>query len=75
MSERTDAMDAAIQEAIQIDLLMGHNWSGWPGAFCLNCGIPDPLEECIAVCEDTKKYCDIHVLEFCKAPYTKDDFQ
>lgn len=21
-----------------------HNWSGWPGAWCLNCGCGDPYE-------------------------------
>jgi len=21
-----------------------HRWSGWPGAFCLDCGIEDPME-------------------------------
>lgn len=25
-----------------------HRWSGWPGALCLNCGVEDPLEQCIA---------------------------
>jgi hypothetical protein len=25
-----------------------HRWSGWPGAWCLDCGISDPLEFCIA---------------------------
>lgn len=24
-----------------------HRWSGWPGAFCLDCGEPDPAEQCI----------------------------
>ena len=26
-----------------------HNWSGWPGAYCLKCGAGDPAELCIAV--------------------------
>jgi hypothetical protein len=26
-----------------------HRWSGWPGAFCLRCGIEDPLETLIAI--------------------------
>jgi hypothetical protein len=26
-----------------------HRWSGWPGAFCLDCGIDDPIEEALAV--------------------------
>lgn len=25
-----------------------HNWSGWPGAWCLDCGIEDPYEEALA---------------------------
>lgn len=25
-----------------------HNWSGWPGAWCLDCGISDPLEQAMA---------------------------
>ena len=25
-----------------------HRWSGWPGAFCLNCGSDDPTEWAIA---------------------------
>lgn len=25
-----------------------HKWSGWPGAFCLNCGAEDPLEIALA---------------------------
>lgn len=23
---------------------MEHNWSGWPGAWCLNCGCDDLIE-------------------------------
>ena len=26
----------------------GHLWSGWPGAFCLRCGMPDGMEQAIA---------------------------
>lgn len=22
-----------------------HRWSGWPGAYCMLCGIDDPMEE------------------------------
>jgi hypothetical protein len=29
---------------------MGHNWSGWPGAYCLRCGAGHVLE--IAVAEN-----------------------
>lgn len=25
-----------------------HHWSGWPGAYCLKCGAPDPMEEALA---------------------------
>ncbi len=27
-----------------------HNWSGWPGAWCMDCGIEDQLEVCMADC-------------------------
>lgn len=25
-----------------------HNWSGWPGAWCLDCGAEDQREVCLA---------------------------
>lgn len=25
-----------------------HRWNGWPGAICMDCGIADPREECLA---------------------------
>lgn len=25
-----------------------HRWSGWPGAWCLDCGASDPVEICLA---------------------------
>lgn len=28
----------------QANLLKSHHWSGWPGAFCLDCGCEDPYE-------------------------------
>ncbi|MBI2449675.1 hypothetical protein HYV49_05255 [Candidatus Pacearchaeota archaeon] len=28
-----------------------HSWSGWPGAFCMECGIEDYNEACLAGCE------------------------
>jgi hypothetical protein len=31
--------------------LKHHRWSGWPGAWCLDCGIADPFEECIGSCD------------------------
>jgi hypothetical protein len=27
---------------------MNHRWSGWPGAWCLDCGRDDPVEIAIA---------------------------
>ena len=27
---------------------MNHRWSGWPGAWCLDCGREDPLERALA---------------------------
>lgn len=27
---------------------LGHRWSGWPGAWCLDCGIEDPIEIAMA---------------------------
>lgn len=24
--------------------MSGHRWSGWPGAWCLDCGCDDPFE-------------------------------
>lgn len=33
-----------------------HRWSGWPGAWCLDCGVEDAGEICIT---------DHDVLEFC----------
>lgn len=28
--------------------MAGHRWSGWPGAWCLDCGASDPTEQAIA---------------------------
>ena len=27
-------------------ILLNHRWSGWPGAWCLDCGREDPTEWC-----------------------------
>jgi hypothetical protein len=27
---------------------MSHRWSGWPGAWCLDCGKEDPMERILA---------------------------
>jgi hypothetical protein len=29
-----------------------HRWSGWPGAWCLDCGTEDQNEICVAVHDD-----------------------
>lgn len=26
-----------------------HRWSGWPGAYCLDCGQEDPIETALAM--------------------------
>ena len=28
-----------------------HRWSGWPGAYCLDCNCEDPSEQCITDCK------------------------
>jgi hypothetical protein len=28
--------------------MAGHRWSGWPGAWCLDCGCDDPFEIAMA---------------------------
>ncbi len=28
--------------------MTAHRWSGWPGAWCLDCGTEDPFEQAIA---------------------------
>lgn len=33
-----------------------HRWSGWPGAYCLDCGAEDQNEVCLA-CHDVLLYC------------------
>lgn len=30
---------------------MTHRWSGWPGAFCLDCGTPHGLEDALLCSE------------------------
>lgn len=36
-----------------------HQWSGWPGAFCLNCGAPDQNEICIGIHDKLDYVCTI----------------
>lgn len=42
---------------------MIHKWSGWPGAFCQECGNSDPFEDANA-CRDCDtiagRFCDYH---------------
>ena len=40
---------------------MTHRWSGWPGAVCLDCGVEDQTEYCVAVCPNafTRCSCDM----------------
>jgi len=33
-----------------------HHWSGWPGAYCVDCGIEDQTEICLAE-HDVILYC------------------
>jgi hypothetical protein len=28
-------------------MIMKHRWSGWPSAYCIDCGVRDPLEAAI----------------------------
>ena len=50
-----------------------HQWSGWPGAYCIKCGVADQNEACIAD-HDTILYCveghfmceePMHVMQQC----------
>ena len=52
---------------------LDHRWSGWPGAWCLDCGVPDPFEEAMAHgCADEIDgvwvMCHEHKNEPCKFP-------
>jgi hypothetical protein len=47
-----------------------HRWSGWPGAWCLDCGAADPREDALAegnCTEDGIAIIDESLLE-CKEP-------
>ena len=48
---------------MMLDDWLTHRWSGWPGAWCLDCGTSDPYEECVSVCGELDGeilYCDRH---------------
>ena len=36
---------------------MEHRWSGWPGAYCQDCGAEDQREICLADCGGTSVLC------------------
>lgn len=42
-----------------------HRWSGWPGAYCLDCGAKDPREIAMA---DGSIYFDCNRGEECTCP-------
>lgn len=53
-----------------------HRWSGWPGAWCLDCGVEDAGEVCVAehsdglTCEHGHVMCEVagHQLRRCAVP-------
>lgn len=56
----------------------GHRWSGWPGAWCLDCGMKDPTEYCQANHEQpcNRDECDPGDCEHREGlydPYKEDD--
>jgi len=48
-----------------------HRWSGWPGAYCLDCGVEDQVEYCLAIhnvgitCVEGHFMCEEHPLNQC----------
>jgi hypothetical protein len=46
-----------------------HRWSGWPGAWCLDCGAEDPYELCLAdhTAPDPTR-CGDHPMTSCPCP-------
>lgn len=63
-----------------------HRWSGWPGAWCLDCGISDPWEAALAngdievICQaggeypfyrDEEAKARIEALRYCPEPGSK----
>jgi hypothetical protein len=45
--------------SLQGEAVGEHWWSGWPGAWCMKCGAPDPHEECLTDCP-----CPCHLDEY-----------
>lgn len=49
-----------------------HRWSGWPGAWCLDCGQEDPGEICMSEdCPYFPEECPIHPQTKCKEPNSR----
>lgn len=52
--------------------MSAHRWSGWPGAWCLDCGMPDMNEVCLADCAEGDPAegipCSEHRNEPCQEP-------
>jgi hypothetical protein len=44
---------AIILEFFKARVVKQHRWSGWPGAYCLDCGADDPIEAALG-CHDCK---------------------
>lgn len=51
--------------------MTGHRWSGWPGAWCLDCGAEDANELCLAMhdtaieCVEGHSMCTEHAAAVC----------
>lgn len=47
--EDIDAMKPEPEETVKVFTGWGsHRWSGWPGAYCMHCGVFDPHEQAVA---------------------------
>lgn len=67
-----DEEQSAYYRAVDEDIdWRSHRWSGWPGAWCLDCGYWDPLEACLAVHDlEPPEFCPTgeHIPAPCKEP-------
>ena len=43
-----------------------HHWSGWPGAYCFDCGMEDQMEICVGECGGRWAECSTCSGEGCK---------
>lgn len=55
-----------------------HRWSGWPGAWCLDCGVADPAEESLTCADcndgfpnDEPTFCKRHRPTACPTPNSR----